>query len=63
MLISTLTAAPFSLPWGSSIIAKVIAVNNYGPSTASPVGNGAVILTIPDNPLNLANDATVTDSH
>ena len=63
VLISTLTAAPFSLPWGSSIFAKIIAVNNYGPSTASPVGNGAVILTIPDAPLNVANDAAVTSSH
>jgi len=40
--------------WGSSIYAKVIASNVYGASATSNVGNGAVILTNPDAPLNLA---------
>jgi hypothetical protein len=40
--------------WGSSIYAKVIAHNIYGASATSIVGNGAVILTNPDAPLNLA---------
>jgi len=41
------------LPWGSSVYAKVIAYNLYGYSASSVVGNGAVILTSPDAPINL----------
>lgn len=33
--------------------AKVIAYNLYGYSANSPVGNGAIILTAPDAPINL----------
>ena len=52
--ISILRQAPFSLPWGSSVFAKVIAMNTYGNSEESSVGNGAVILTYPDAPVSLA---------
>jgi hypothetical protein len=48
-------AAPFNLVWGSSVFAKIIAGNVVGSSEASPIGNGAVILTVPDAPTNLAN--------
>jgi hypothetical protein len=48
-----LTSTPFSLPWGSSIFAKIQANNTYGLSGISPGGNGAIILTNPDAPLNL----------
>jgi len=41
------------LPWGSSVYVKVVAYNLYGDSAESIVGNGAVILTIPDAPTNL----------
>jgi len=41
VLISSLTAWPYSLPWGSSIYAKVIAINGNGDSLTSDVGNGA----------------------
>jgi hypothetical protein len=41
------------LPWGSSIFAKVIAVNLYGDSLISLEGNGAIITTNPDAPINL----------
>jgi len=51
--ISTLTSAPFSLPWGSSIFAKIQAKNLYGLSGISSGGNGAIILTNPDAPLSL----------
>ena len=44
---------PFDLHWGSEIWAYVVAYNIYGDSEASPVGNGAVILVVPDAPLNL----------
>lgn len=40
--------------WGASIYAKVVATNAYGASTISSEGNGAVILTTPDAPLNFA---------
>jgi hypothetical protein len=50
--ITQLLVAPFHLPWGSSIHAKVDTQNIYGISDTSPVGNGAVILTIPDTPIN-----------
>lgn len=52
--------APFNLPWGSSIYAKVTAVNVYGNSLESVEGNGAKILTVPDAPVNLANNAALT---
>jgi len=44
----------FQLPWGSGVYAKVVAYNLYGDSLESAVGNGAIILTNPDAPVNLA---------
>jgi hypothetical protein len=37
--------------WGSSVYAKVIAINVYGKSAQSESGNGAIIITYPDAPL------------
>lgn len=54
VLVSTLKNSPFSLEWGSSIFAKVVAINAYGRSLESEVGNGAVIITYADKPVNLA---------
>ena len=54
--ISTLKAAPYSLPWGASIYVKVLATNEAGPSPYSTPGNGAIILTIPESPQNLVED-------
>jgi hypothetical protein len=51
-----LRVEPYSLPWGSSIYAKVIAINLYGDSLISNEGNGAVIITKPDPPINLAEE-------
>lgn len=42
------------MPYGSSIVVKLIAYNNYGDSEESDPGNGAVILTYPDAPVNVA---------
>jgi hypothetical protein len=42
---SVFNANPFSLTWGSSIFARVIAINIKGNSVTSDAGNGAVILT------------------
>jgi hypothetical protein len=44
------------LPWGSSIFAKVTAVNIMGSSIQSQSGNGAVILSTPSAPVNLLQD-------
>lgn len=42
------------------MFAKVIATNFYGDSSQSTEGNGAIILTVPDAPLSLANNPSVT---
>ena len=39
---------------------KVISVNFYGDSVQSSAGSGAVIQLVPDAPVSLTNDATVT---
>jgi hypothetical protein len=51
--VTILRAAPYSLPWGTDVHAKVVATNLYGDSGESAVGNGAVITTTPDLPINL----------
>jgi hypothetical protein len=56
--VAALRASPFSLEWGSSIYVKVIATNLYGDSLESPEGNGAIITTSPDAPINLAEDVS-----
>jgi len=55
----SLRAAPFSHQWGASIYAKVVATNNYGNSLVSTEGNGAIITTTPDSPINLAEDTSL----
>ena len=50
-----LMSAPYSLTWVSSVFVTVIATNAYGDSNDQLPGNGAVIITNPDPPLNLAN--------
>jgi hypothetical protein len=51
---SSLKSAPYSLEWGASVFAKVLAINAYGNSIVSVEGNGAIITTYPDAPINLA---------
>ena len=53
MPINILRGSTFNYPWGASIYAKVVAYNLYGYSDESAVGNGAIILTAPDAPLNV----------
>lgn len=60
--IFTLKAAPFSLDWGVGVYAIVSAINVVGPSVYSSQGNGAILLTNPDAPLNLANVPSVTSA-
>ena len=57
-----LRAAPYDLGYGSSVFAKVIAINSYGNSAESEEGNGAVIITAPSEPLSLSNQAEVTSA-
>jgi hypothetical protein len=62
--ISKLTATPFNLVQGNHVDVKVISYNTYGDSvTASPLGNGATIVLVPDAPLNLANVPAVTNAY
>jgi hypothetical protein len=60
--ISTLKAAPYLLPWGSHVYAKIIATNAYGDSLESEAGDGAQILTVPDAPIGLSDVPSVTTS-
>jgi len=39
----------------------IVAGNIVGNSPNSPIGNGAVILTVPDAPINLANIPSITN--
>lgn len=55
--VSVLRAAPFSLDWGDSVYAQVFATNIKGDSLTSEAGNGAIIVTNPDPPLNLAENS------
>jgi hypothetical protein len=54
--VTVLRSSPYSLQWGESVYAKIVATNIYGNSLLSDEGNGAIITTIPDRPLNLAED-------
>jgi hypothetical protein len=51
-----LRTTPFNLQWGDAIYAYVVATNVYGDSAASPAGNGALLITSPDAPINLVED-------
>lgn len=57
-----LNASPFALQWGSSVYAKITATNIKGTSTESNAGNGAIILTDPDPPINLLEDTSYRTS-
>jgi hypothetical protein len=41
---TTLTAAPFNLPWGQILTTKVVAFNLYGDSFESQVANYSILL-------------------
>jgi hypothetical protein len=57
--VASLRASPFSLEWGSSVYAKVVAINSYGNSLVSNEGNGAIITTTPDAPINLTENTLI----
>lgn len=43
--------------------AKIVAINIYGESAQSVDGNGAVMIIVPDAPINLKNDPSVTNRY
>lgn len=47
MPFAALVGAPYNLPYGSSIFARVTASNSYGSSITSDAANGAIILDVP----------------
>ena len=52
-------ASPFNIFGGDSIYAKVSASNIIGDSAQSTEGNGATYTTIPDAPINIAEDTSL----
>jgi hypothetical protein len=58
--IISLLEDPYNLDLGSSIYAKVSATNYYGTSDMSDAFNGAVMVVLPDAPLNVRDDPDVT---
>jgi hypothetical protein len=62
MPLATLTEAPYSLALGDVINVKIAAGNTYGTSDLSAMGGTAVIYLVPDAPLELTNDVTVSSS-
>ena len=51
------------LSWGASVYARITATNYLDSSSVSVIGNGAIILTYPDEPINLVlNDEIVWGS-
>jgi hypothetical protein len=59
---SVFTQSPYNHAWGSSIYAKVQAINIKGESVESLAGNGAQIIRVPDAPISLANVASITSA-
>lgn len=60
--LDTLTAEPYNLVLNEPVKIKVIAINVYGESDYSEIGEGALIKLRPDAPINLENDPAITDA-
>ena len=58
--LSTFTASPFNLVLGEQINVQVVAYNAYGNSAISVVGGTAQIVLVPNAPVNLQNNPSVT---
>lgn len=54
--LSALIVDPYNIAYGTGIYVKVSAVNAFGESTPSVSGNGAIMVVVPDTPVNLAKD-------
>jgi hypothetical protein len=62
ILLATLIVSPYNLVLNEEIWAKVVATNFYGDSVQSVAGNNGLTKLVPDSPVNLVNDAAVTDA-
>lgn len=60
--LDTLIVAPYNKILNEEIWVKIIAENFYGDSLESQPGNNGLIKLIPDAPINIFNDAAVTDA-
>jgi len=49
----------YGLSWGSSVYAKVVAFNTYGYSNESPLSSPTVLMTNPDEPINLIENTNL----
>lgn len=58
--LATLKASPYFLVQGNDVVAQVISVNVYGESVQVVTGSGAKIQEVPEPPVSLANDPSVT---
>lgn len=62
--LSVLYTVPYNLAQGIHVYVKVISYNVYGDSLLeSPLGNGAIVVFVPDPPLNLVDVPTVTNAY
>lgn len=60
--VSTLRTDPYNIEWGASIWVKVSANNVIGQGPFSEEGNGAIMLTTPEPPINFVNVPTLTNA-
>jgi hypothetical protein len=44
-------------------MSKVAAVNQFGEGDMSLAGNGAIIVLVPDTPINFQNDVSLTNEN
>lgn len=61
--VAVLRAEPYNLDWGDSVWIKVRANNDIGIGPYSSEGNGALMLTNPDKPLNFKNNPEITNAN
>lgn len=59
--LDTLIVPPYALVMNEEVWAKIIAINYYGESLYSEPGNNGLVKLIPDAPVNLLDDRTVTN--
>jgi len=58
--LANLIISPYNHVLDESVWVKIIAENFYGDSLISEPGNGGLVKLVPDAPINLANDPSVT---
>ena len=61
--LTALYAPPYNLVGKTSVYAKVYAINYYGSSVEPDPANGAIIVYVPDAPLNFKDNTAVTSAY